>query len=86
MKKPTREDERKLFEAYETLDRLLNDHNLVNDLCKEKINKVFNEVRVLIRGIVFQIYTCKKMQYYEQSALQMKLENAIDELEKECLK
>ena len=85
MKKPTREDERKLYEAYAVLDNLLNDHNLINDLCKDKINKIFDELSSKLAHIVSIVYNAR-LDYREQTTMDMKFEKWLEEEREKFLK
>lgn len=83
-KEINREDERKLYEAYEVLDRLVNEHSTFTTIFNEEINKVFDEIQNTFAHIVPMIYAVKKeWQLYE---LEKKLEDTIEKMRKESLK
>lgn len=79
MKRPTREDERKLFEAYEVLDKLCNNHNLINDLCREKINKFVDEVSSKLAHVAFEIAAMKRANYLDLTRIQISLDKFLEE-------
>lgn len=84
-KKITRQDEKKLFEAYETLDKILNGHSIVNDLVKEKMEKLFRKLERMLMHIVDEIYQCKVYNYRQAASLQATFNKWFEDLEKEYL-
>ena len=77
-KEVSRDDERKLYEAYEVLDRLCNDHCTVDLLVKEKISKIYNEVERLFKVAIANAYACN--QYYKASEISYQSRKSLYEL------
>ena len=65
--KITRDDERKLYEAYEVLDRIINKKSTFNIILNEKIDLIMDKIERDMRGFVFHISQASK--YYELSNL-----------------
>lgn len=60
--KMTREDERKLYEAYEVLDRILNGKSTSQYIINKKIDLIMDKIERDMRGLVADIALAKR--YY----------------------
>lgn len=69
--KMTREDERKLYEAYEVLDRILNGKSTFQYIINKKIDLIMDKIERDMRGLVADIAVAKR--YYEVSNLTYKV-------------
>lgn len=70
-KEISREDERKLYEAYEALDRILNGKSTLQCIINEKIDLIMDKLERDIRCYIIDISQVK--QYYEASNLAAKI-------------
>lgn len=77
----TRDDERKLYEAYEVLDRLINEKSTFNLILNEKIDKIFEVIKRNVRGAILDIYTVKD--YYTVFDMLEKASDALELLKEE---
>ena len=77
-KEISREDERKLYEAYQVLDRLCNDHCTVDLIVKDKIAKIYNEVERFFKVAIANAYACN--QYYKVSEISFHARESLRKL------
>ena len=80
MIKPTREDERKIFEAYRTIDRLINGHDVVNDAIREETQKLGEEIKKLVMDVIRAAYAIKSFAEFAKLEFEVQeiLENIIN--------
>ena len=77
----TRDDERKLYEAYEVLDRLINGKSTFEYILNEKIDEIFEVIKKNVRGAIMDIYGMKD--YFALSCMMGKVLDALDLLKEE---
>lgn len=77
----TRDDERKLYEAYEVLDRLINGKSTFEYIIDEKIDKIFEVIKRNVRGAILDIYAVKD--YYTVFDMLEKATEALELLKEE---
>lgn len=79
-----REDEMKLYQAYEVLDRLINKHSTFNDMYNAAIEKIFERLNREFGRLAF--LAAEATNYMSQSKLQHKINNMLKNLKKELRK
>lgn len=77
-KEISREDERKLYEAYEVLDRICNGKSTVDIIVAERWAKIYTEVNHLFENAIANTYNCKE--YYQYSEISYMARKSLSEL------